>query len=98
MLRLQCCLTFLVIVIVTSSVPAQESITAASAKEFTRQELRQRIRDAAYEAVKENLVPRQLFDAGYNRIEEDFLIKVRPTLLKKFKWVESTGSRNNHEL
>ncbi len=91
----------IIVLLMTMSLSAQAQeivITPASSKEFKPGELRTLIREAAFEALGEFDVPRQVFDKNYPAMEEILLEKSRPVLVKKFKWVEYTGSHNNREV
>ena len=77
---------------------AQDSITPASGRVFSKGELRRLIQESAYQVAKEYRVPREIFDERYKNLEKSFLVNVRPVLKQKFKWVESTGGRDNRSL
>lgn len=66
--------------------------TKASSKIFTQQELRELIHQYAFQAVKEQKVPKQLFDSEYQKLEKQFLAEARPRIMQAFRWVESAGS------
>ncbi|MBX2917408.1 MAG: DUF2207 domain-containing protein [Cyclobacteriaceae bacterium] len=73
--------------------PAQDLVfTKASSKIFTQEELRALIQHYAFQAVKDQKVPKQLFETEYKKLENQFLTEARPRIMQAFRWVERTGS------
>ena len=82
----------------TPLLPAQDiTFTKSSAKLFTNEEMRQMIREAAFERVKEYHVPRSIFDSKYAMLENQFLAAARPKIVKAFTRAEKTGAGNGKE-
>lgn len=67
------------------------TFTKASSKFFTQEELRNLIREAAFEASSRHKVPRALFDAEYKNVEKQLWSEARTPIIQAFRWVDNAN-------
>jgi uncharacterized membrane protein YgcG len=87
-------ITFLIctLLFATSVLHAQELVfTKPSSKIFTQEELRNLIREAAFEASSRNKVPRALFEAEYKNVEKQLWLEARTPIIQAFRWVDNAN-------
>ncbi|HPH46819.1 MAG TPA: DUF2207 domain-containing protein [Chryseolinea sp.] len=63
--------------------------TKASAKIFTQEELRNLIRESAFEAVSRQKVPQALFNSEYKKLEKQLWVEARTPIIHAFRWVDN---------
>jgi uncharacterized membrane protein YgcG len=71
--------------------------TKAASQLFTKEELRTLIRESALKTVSEHKIDRDVFELNYPPLEDQLLVTSRPVIVKKFWWIESTGSSSDRE-
>jgi len=65
--------------------------TKPSSKLFTQEELRNLIRESAFEAASRQKVPQLLFDAEYKKIEKEVWVATRTPIIHAFRWVDNAN-------
>lgn len=90
---------FLVVLLFTTvSAFAQEYIITKNSNKVLKGNLVEMIRDAVRGNLDSRRVPLVAYDIWYPKYEQEFLKKLRPTLLQKFKWVEAGGTYRQFDM
>lgn len=87
-------ISILICVLLLASIvlPAQDLVfTKPSSKFLSQEELRELIREAAFEASRRNKVPRALFDAEYKNVEKQLWSEARTSIIQAFRWVDNAN-------
>jgi uncharacterized membrane protein YgcG len=71
--------------------------TKTSSQLFTKEELRTLIRESALKTVSEHKIDRDVFELTYPPLENQLLVTSKPVIVKKFRWIESTGGSSDRE-
>jgi uncharacterized membrane protein YgcG len=65
--------------------------TKPSSKLFTQEELKDLIRESAFEATSRQKVPQFLFDAEYKKLEKQLWTEARTQITHAFRWVDNAN-------